>query len=167
MANETFPLGRDAKCYYNTAGKLVGDSGVETAQAWLDDAATVVASHIRNISLNTSNNYADTSTRSSTAGGFQSQTPVTKNAEITIDTIWNLNDTFLTGMMTAWSSDSRIGLAVLNRDKSSLSAGDILNGLVGNFFVGMTKDEAVDDVQRGNFTVTHSDSGVWYNITAP
>jgi len=164
MAIESFPLGRDAKVYYNTASKKLGDSGVETATLWLADAATVEAGNVSNVALQTTSTKADTNTRASTAGGFSSQRPVLKDGSVTFGCIWDLSDDFLLDLMTAWTTDAKMGLGFMNRDKSTLVTDDVFNGLVGNFFIEMSKDENVDDVQRGNFTASHADYGTWHQV---
>lgn len=168
MANIVFPLGRSARAYYN-ATKKVGDTGVETAISWLADTGTVEANSMRNVALALASNLVDTNTREACRFGFESQTPVLKGASVTFDTPWDLSDAFINTILASWEVDpqTQVGMAFLNRSKTpgDLQSGDIVNGIVGNFYISLTKDENADDVQRGNFTVTHATEGTWYSAT--
>ena len=173
MANEKFPIGRGAQAYYNTNNVLIVPTGPNgTVQqsdvtTWLSDANTEAAKLMRNLTLNLDSTRVDTNTRETTAGGYAAQKPVLKNAEITFDTGWDLSNQLLTTLLTAWDGDTRLAMAFLNRDKDNVVSGDIVNGWAGNCWVSLTKDENADDVQRGNFTITHADSGIYYEVTTP
>ena len=173
MANAKFPIGRGARTYYNTSGTLIIPTGaggvVQPADitTWLADVNTSIANLMRNLNLNLESIRVDTNTRETTSGGYQSETPVLKNAEITFDTGWDLSSAFVLDLLTAWNTDGRMAFAFLNRDKDAVTTGDVVNGWAGNCWVSLTKDENADDVQRGNFTITHADAGIYYEVTTP
>ena len=173
MANVKFPIGRNARAYYNDNDVLIvgtGTNGVVTTgdiTTWLSDVNTKVALVVRNLTLNLDTNRVDTSTREAMLGGYMSETPVSKQAEVTFDTGWDLGNPLLPELLKAWDGDTRMAFAFLNRDKDDVVTGDIVNGWAGNCWVAMTKDENSDDVQRGNWTITHADSGIYYEVTTP
>ena len=167
MANSKFPLGRNAKAYYNTSDKLIGDTGVETVQLWLADNDTVEAPSIRNMALDLSNIDADTNTRGNTAGGYNSTTPVLKNAGHTFDSPFDETDAFIDKLVSNWDTVTKTAFAMLNRDKDTLVSGDKLWGWAGNCGIGLTNDQEITDVQRVNFTVNHQDEGQWYRHVEP
>ena len=167
MANIKFPLSKDAVFYYNTSDKLVGDAGTDTAQLWLDDGDTIATGIMRNLTLTLDSNFQDTNTRAAVAGGFMSETPVLKGSEVTFDTPWDMSSPFISKLLAAWNANpqTRIAVGVLNRDKTGLVTGDVLNGFVGNMYASLGKDENVDDVQRANWSIRHADNGVFYTFT--
>lgn len=171
MANQKFPLGRNARLYYNTNNTLITAAGstvqISDITTWLALPETVAGQQIRNMTQTLDDNMVDTNTRETTEGGFMSETPVLHQASFTFDTPWDLNASLISQMIAAWSGFSRMAFAVLNRDKDSLVSGDIVNGFAGNCWCAMSKDENPDDVQRGNWTIRHADSGIWYEVVTP
>lgn len=170
---ETYLLGRNAKAYYNTAAKHIGETGVETVVLWLEDAATTIAGNLTDVSLEMDSDYADATTRSTAASGFSSQVAVLKNGQVTFEMRWIPDDpgdastSFANLLVTAWETDDTIAMAFLDQlgKTGEIPTGTTLHpqGLASNWSVSMSKTEALRDVQRASITLTVADSATWFS----
>lgn len=171
MANQQFPLGRNARLYFNSNSVLVLKAGASLQQSdlqtWLDDSNTVAGNQVINLSLALDDTLVSTNTREATEGGFMSETPVLHGANVTFGTSWDMSSTLVPQLVTSWSGFTQMAFGILNRDQDTLSTGDILNGFVGNFWVSLSKDENSDDVQRANWSIRYANNGTFYSYTEP
>ena len=167
MPIEKTPIGRKAVAYYNPDTSLATADNA-AAKSWLELVATVEIGSLFDVNYATSPEYADTTTRKAAAGGFSSQKPILTSGEITFDLLWNPNDDTATAKLIELGSAAdrvpvTLGFLDYPHDDPELAAGDVINGLVGNFFLSFTKAEAIRDVQKASFTATSAGLLIWYS----
>jgi len=167
MALDQYPIGRKAAAYWNTAGTLVLGSDDTDAAAWLADASTEVWSDQFDVNYQTSPTYADITTRKTAANGFTAQKQVLLAGEVTFDVLWTTNDVSdqaVQALIDATFSNDPMALAFLDYpiNAAGSTAGNVMQGLVGNFFVSFTKSEPVQDVQKASFTAVNAGDLIWH-----
>jgi hypothetical protein len=167
MALEQYPIGRKAAAYWSTAGTLVPGNQQADAATWLADADTEIWADSFDVSYNTTAQYVDITTRKNAASGFTAQKPVLLSGEVTFEVIWNTNDgnaAAVQAMIDNTFAMTPMGLAFLDypMDVAGSAAGDVMQGLVGNFFVSFNKMEPVQDVQKASFTAVNAGDLIWH-----
>ena len=163
MSLEQFPLGRKAAAYFGDT--TLANVEEATITTWLSSATKW--SNQYDVTYNTTPEYADITTREAAANNFTAQKPVIMNGEVTFEVTWNTNDVGnnLQAMIDAAMDNEPVALAFLDADKDSvLAAGEVVQGLVGNFFVSFQKMEAIRDVQKASFTATSAGDLAWHKI---
>tara|TARA_Y100000996_G_scaffold383874_1_gene340182 strand:+ start:306 stop:827 length:522 start_codon:yes stop_codon:yes gene_type:complete len=170
MALEQYPIGRKAAAYWNTAGVLLLGNDSTDAATWLADASTEVWSDQFDVNYQTSATYADITTRKTAANGFSAQKPILLSGEVTFDVLWNTNDA--SAQCIQKMIDSTFGMAPMAMafldypvDAAGSATGDVMQGLVGNFFVSFTKTEPIQDVQKASFTAVNAGDLIWHKHT--
>ena len=167
MALEQYPIGRKAAAYWNASSTLLLGNDQDAAATWLANADTQVWADSFDVNYQTSATYADITTRKTAANGFSAQKPILLSGEVTFEVIWNTNDAnaaAVQAMIDSTFALTPMGLAFLDypTDVAGSAAGDIMQGLVGNFYVSFTKTEPVQDVQKASFTAVNAGDLVWY-----
>jgi len=167
MALEQYPIGRKAAAYWNTNNVLLLGNDSADAATWLADTDTEVWADSFDVNYNTTATYADITTRKTAASGFTAQKPILLSGEVTFEVIWNTNDTnaaAIQAMIDATFSTTPMGLAFMDYpiDAAGSTAGDVMQGLVGNFFVSFNKMEPVQDVQKASFTAVNAGDLIWH-----
>ncbi len=165
MALDQYPLGRKAAAYYNNAGIKIGDATAETPEAWLALATTVEWTDQFDVNYATSPEYADITTRKAAAGGFSAQKPVLMSGEVTFEVAWNTNSAdpaALQAMINNTFNGEPMAMAFLDyRKDAGNESGDIVQGLVGNFFPSFSKSEPIRDIQKASFSVVSAGDLKW------
>lgn len=167
MSLEQYPIGRKAAAYWNTAGVLLLGNDSTDAATWLADASTEVWSDQFDVNYQTSATYADITTRKTAANGFSAQKPILLSGEVTFDVLWNTNDASaqcIQKMIDSTFSMTPMAMAFLDYpiDVAGSATGDVMQGLVGNFFVSFTKSEPIQDVQKASFTAVNAGDLIWH-----
>ena len=174
MAVDTYPIGRKAAAYWNTAGEMIGDSdgqgGTLDAAAWLALATTKVWSDQFDVNYATTPEYADITTRKAAAGGFSAQKPVLLSGDVTFECAWDTNSAdpgALQHLIDSSINGTPVALAFLDYPKGANSGvvGAKVQGLVGNFFPSFTKSEPIRDIQKAQFSVVSAGDLEWYVST--
>ena len=167
MALEQYPIGRKAAANWNTSGALLLGNDSTDAATWLAAAPTEVWAAQFDVNYHTSATYADITTRKTAANGFSAQKPILLSGEVTFDVLWNTNDVSeqcIQALIDHTFSMSPIALAFLDypTDVAGSANGDVMQGLVGNFFVSFTKTEPIQDVQKASFTAVNAGDLIWH-----
>lgn len=179
MAQETIPAGRNAVCVFDAssaagAGLVATPVSEANVNTWLGtlSTSTDIANNISSVSLNNAPVYASTNTRGRVAGGYTSQKPVMKQGEVSFEVLWRTStgsdgDTsFEQRLIDAADSLGEMALGFFDYDPITAPAtGDTVQGLCGNFYIGVEKSEADEDVQRFSITATVASGCRWHKIT--
>lgn len=147
----SFILGKDAAIYYSTT-ELTG-----TNTATVLTSATELL-NVMDVSVDMGADYVDITTRADAAAGFKTQAQTYKNASVTFDAKWIPGDTAFDAIVAAWTANSTIAMFILDQKKNATT----YQGLVGNFFVAISKEEPLADIQKASITLTLAANGAWY-----
>lgn len=150
----TIMLGKDAALYYS-ATALIG-TNTETVLTGATEMTNVM-----DLSVDMGADYVDITTRADAAAGFKTQAQTYKNASATFDAKWKPDDTGFTALMNAWLGNTTVAMFILDQKKTVNGT----QGLVGNFFVSMSKEEPLNDIQKVSVTLTLASFGEWYKKT--
>lgn len=159
-------IGKDAKAYYSTSGLLLSDT--TTSTTWVGDTNTVIADNMMDVSLDLTSELVDATTRQEAATGWRSEIAVLRNGRITFDLRWEHEDPapagsaaeFRNKIVAAWEASSAITLAFFDNATSVTGA----QGLIANFSVSLTKNEALIDVQKASVSLTIHSYPEWKTI---
>lgn len=159
MAN--FLLGKDAVTYYSTT---LFDGGTTPNQTIIDGA--LVANNIMDLSLDVESDFVEITTRQTAAQGFKAFTATLKNSTITFDALWNPDDgAWFTALKDVWDTGApnEIGIVCFDQARGVASGAQ---GIIGNFTVGFTKEEPLNDAQKVSVTLTASSYVQWHEEPA-
>ena len=148
-------LGNQGTIYWSTFANALAPAGDYPTQAeyesWLSDAVAAgnVGDNVMDVELSLDSNMADTTTRLEARQGFATEVAVTRNSKVSFDLRWESSDAFQSELLDAWSSRQGISLAFMNQPSAPGA-----NGLIGHFSVSMTKNEALQDIQKASFSLS-------------
>lgn len=147
----TIMLGKDAALYYSSTA-LTG-----TNTATVLGSATEIT-NVMDLSVDMGADYVDITTRADAAAGFKTQAQTYKNASATFDAKWLPDDAAFQAIIAAWLANTTIAMFILDQKKTVVGT----QGLVGNFFVAVSKEEPLSDIQKASITLTLASNGEWY-----
>lgn len=151
-----FMLGKDAALYFSDTS--LNGTNTETVLGTATEITNVM-----DLSVDMSADFVDITTRADAAAGFKTQAQTYKNASATFDAKWIPDDTAFTALMNAWLNNTTVAMFILDQKKTVVGA----QGLVGNFFVSMSKEEPLTDIQKVSVTLTLASEGEWYKKLPP
>ena len=149
-------IGKDAKCYYSSNNTKLTTAAPATT--WITQGTTVVADNLMDVSIDLTSEVVDATTREEAATGWRSELAVLRNGRINFDMRWETDDDFKSKIITAWNNMDYISLAFLDQPKGTIGA----MGLIANFSVSLTKNEALVDIQKASVSLTIHSLPLWY-----